>query len=83
MPSTSSHSIRGNRAKSKQNNTLSKRQRQCLQLTAAGFTASAIARQLHISERMVRKHLHCARQKLCASSTVEAVYLATRANLLD
>jgi len=83
MTSTSSHSIKEKRAQRKQNHPLSKRQRQCLQLTAAGFTASAIARQLHISERMVRKHLHCARQKLCASSTVEAVYLATRANLLD
>lgn len=67
----------------KNKNGLTRRQQQCLQLTAAGLTASAIARRLEISERMVRAHLRDARQRLEAHSTAEAVYLALKQNLLE
>ncbi|HAF62381.1 MAG TPA: hypothetical protein DCK95_08645 [Anaerolineaceae bacterium] len=63
--------------------TLTRRQYQCLQLTAAGLTANAIAHRLEISERMVRAHLRDARLRLDARSTAEAVYLALKQNLLE
>ena len=62
---------------------LSRRQRQCLSATAAGMTGRAIARQLGISERMVRFHLEGARQRLGAESTAQAVYLAAKLALID
>lgn len=68
---------------SKNKNGLTRRQQQCLQLTATGLTASAIARRLGISERMVRAHLRDARQRLEAHSTAEAVYIALKQNLLE
>ncbi len=68
---------------SKNTSGLTRRQNQCLQLTAAGLTATAIARRLGISERMVRTHLRDARQRLNAHSTAEAVYLALKQNILE
>jgi len=62
---------------------LSRRQRQCLSATASGLTGRAIARQLGISERMVRFHLEGARQRLGAESTAQAVYLAAKLALID
>jgi DNA-binding CsgD family transcriptional regulator len=62
---------------------LTKRQNECLQLLAAGLTARGIARRLGITERMVRKHLHGARLRLEARSTVEAVYIALKQDILD
>ncbi len=68
---------------SKNTSGLTRRQNQCLQLTAAGLTATVIARRLGISERMVRTHLRDARQRLNAHSTAEAVYLALKQNILE
>jgi DNA-binding CsgD family transcriptional regulator len=62
---------------------LSRRQRQCLSATASGLPAKAVARQLGISERMVRWHLESARQRLGAGSTAQAVYLAAKLELID
>jgi len=62
---------------------LTRRQCQCLQLTAAGLTANGIACRLGISERMVRAHLRDARHRLDARSTAEAVYLALKQDLLE
>jgi len=66
----------------KVNILLTPRQNECLQLTARGFTARAIALHLGISERMVRAHLEGARQRLMASSTTQAVYLATKRGII-
>jgi len=62
---------------------LTRRQRQCLSATASGLTGRAIARQLGISERMVRVHLEGARQRLGADSTAQAIYLAVKLALID
>ena len=63
--------------------TLTRRQRDCLQYIADGYTARHIGYRLGISERMVRFHLEKARIKIGVSSTVQAVYLATKAGLID
>ena len=68
------------------NNTtiyLTKRQKECLKLTAEGLTAQAIAGRLDISVRMVRWHLQQAREKLDAVSSAQAVLNAYKAGLLD
>ncbi|NMC29016.1 MAG: response regulator transcription factor [Pelolinea sp.] len=63
--------------------TLTRRQNECLRLTASGLTARAIARQLGITERMVRVHLSAVRDRLGAHSTAEAVYTALKQDILD
>ena len=63
--------------------SITRRQRECLQYIADGRTARNIAYRLGISERMVRFHLEGARFRLGASSTTQAVYLATKARLID
>jgi len=62
---------------------LTPRQRDCLQYIADGYTARHIGYRLGISQRMVRFHLEKARNKLGVSSTIQAVYLATKAGLID
>lgn len=62
---------------------LTARQKDCLQYTADGYTGRSIAHRLGISERMVRFHLERARLKLNASSTIQAVHLATKLELID
>lgn len=62
---------------------ITRRQRECLQYIADGRTARNIAYRLGISERMVRFHLEGVRFRLGASSTTQAVYLATKAGLID
>ena len=62
---------------------LTQRQRQCLRYIADGYTARNIGYRLGISERMVRFHLEAARNRLNAGSTTQAVYLATKAGLID
>ncbi len=52
---------------------LTKRERQCLILTAEGFRVHLIAKQLHISERTVNFHLHNANKKLGAKNKYLAV----------
>ena len=61
---------------------LSRRQRQCLLMTAEGWTADAIAVELGISTRMVRWHLRAVRERLGAVSTSQAVHLAVKRGLL-
>ncbi len=58
------------------------RQKQCLQLTAEGWTADAISIELGISTRMVRWHLRGVRQRLGAASSSQAVHLAVKKGLL-
>jgi len=64
-------------------NTLTHRQRECLQYIADGHTGRSIAHRLGISERMVRFHLEGARLRLNAGSTTQAVHLATKLGLID
>ena len=62
---------------------LTRRQRECLQYTADGYTGRKVAHRLGISLRMVRFHLESARQRLNASSTTQAVYLAAKSGIID
>ena len=62
---------------------LTKRQMECLRMTANGMTAQAIGHELEISVRMVRWHLQRAREQLGAASSAQAVHKALRAGLLD
>lgn len=62
---------------------LTPRQHDCLQYIADGYTARYIGYRLGISERMVRFHLEQARLKLGVCSTIQAVYQATKAGLID
>ena len=61
---------------------LTKRQNECLQLAALGFSERAIAKKLGITERMVRTHLCKAREHLEAHSVAEAVYNALKQDML-
>jgi LuxR family quorum sensing-dependent transcriptional regulator len=62
---------------------LTRRQHECLQYIADGYTGRSIAHRLGISERMVRFHLEGARLRLNAGSTTQAVYLATKSGMID
>jgi DNA-binding CsgD family transcriptional regulator len=62
---------------------LTQRQKTCLSLVAEGKTARGIALELGISVRMVRWHLQCARSRLGAVSSAQAVYLANKAGLME
>jgi DNA-binding CsgD family transcriptional regulator len=62
---------------------LTRRQKECLRMTADGMTAQAIASTIGISVRMVRWHLKEARERLDAASSAQAVHLADKAGLLD
>ena len=72
-----------NKKKSNSTLALTRRQRECLQYTADGYTGRRIAQRLGISIRMVRFHLERARQRLNASSTAQAVYLAAKSRIID
>jgi len=62
---------------------LTSRQKQCLQRVATGATVHMIAKQLGITERMVRGHLHNTRKRLEAHSTAEAIYIALKMDILE
>nr|WP_281181051.1 helix-turn-helix transcriptional regulator [Micromonospora rhizosphaerae] len=51
---------------------LTPRERDVLALVAQGWTNQRIGRRLGITERTVRKHLECGRDKIGASSRAEA-----------
>lgn len=51
---------------------LRRRERQCLELCASGFTDAEIARQLEIGVATVRRHIERARVRLGASSRIQA-----------
>jgi DNA-binding CsgD family transcriptional regulator len=72
-----------NNANDRSTPLLTARQKACLQLTAQGLTAQAAAHHLDISVRMVRWHLQQARQRLGASSSAQAVLLASKLGLLE
>ena len=61
---------------------LTKRQNECLQLVALGYSERAIACKLGITDRMVRTHLCKARDRLEAHSIAEAVYNALKQDVL-
>lgn len=61
---------------------LTARERQVLELVAAGLPNKTIARQLGISEHTVKFHVGSVLAKLGASSRTEAVMIATRRGLL-
>lgn len=57
---------------------LSNREREILQLIAAGYSTKSIAAQLHISEHTVAEHAHTILKKLDAKNRAEAVAIALR-----
>jgi len=61
---------------------LSEQERNILRLLAQGKTAANVARELGITIRTLRNHLHHANQKLHTRSRLEAVTQATRRGLL-
>ena len=61
---------------------LSKREIECLNWTARGKDAPAVAETLAISEHTVRDYLKSAKKKLSCSTIAQAVYEATRLNLI-
>ncbi|NMB61647.1 MAG: helix-turn-helix transcriptional regulator [Chloroflexi bacterium] len=81
MVATGPHQDKTKRFKSP--TQLTKRQKQCLQRVAVGNTLRTIAKQLGITERMVRGHLSKVRKKLDARSTAEAVYIAVKLDILE
>jgi DNA-binding NarL/FixJ family response regulator len=62
--------------------TLTARERQVLELVAAGLPNKAIARELGISEHTAKFHVGSLLGKLGAASRTEAVTLATRRGIL-
>jgi len=82
-PPESMSIIMANNANDRNTPLLTARQKACLQLTAQGLTAQAAAHHLGISVRMVRWHLQQARQRLGASSSAQAVLLASKLGLLE
>lgn len=62
---------------------LTSREREVLELVAAGLPNKAIARQLHISEHTAKFHVGSLLAKLGAGSRTEAVTLATRRGILS
>jgi DNA-binding NarL/FixJ family response regulator len=62
--------------------TLTAREREVLELVAAGFPNKAIARELGISEHTAKFHVGSLLGKLGAGSRTEAVTLATRRGIL-
>jgi len=62
---------------------LSRRERQCLQLLAAGRLSKQIAAALNISESAVKQYLRSARLKLGASTSHQAVAKASFFELIS
>jgi DNA-binding NarL/FixJ family response regulator len=62
---------------------LSRREREVLQLIAAGQSDAMIALRLHLSETTVKTHVGTLRTRLGARTRAEAVAIASRMNLLD
>jgi LuxR family maltose regulon positive regulatory protein len=62
---------------------LSRREREVLQLIAAGQSDAMIAIRLHLSETTVKTHVGTLRTRLGARTRAEAVAIASRMNLLD
>lgn len=63
--------------------TLSPREREVLELVAAGLPNKAIARSLGISDHTVKFHVSSVLTKLDAGSRTEAVTIATRSGILS
>ena len=66
----------GNHASGRRVRTLSPREREVLGLLARGLTGEQIAERLVLSPETVRTHIRNAREKLGASTRVEAVTMA-------
>ncbi|ARU05245.1 helix-turn-helix transcriptional regulator [Comamonas serinivorans] len=62
---------------------LTKRERQVLQLLALGYSNSAMAEKLYLSDSTVRTHLRSINAKLGARSRTHAVALARQASLVQ
>ena len=63
--------------------SLTARERQVLQLIAAGLPSKQIARELSISERTVKFHSHSLLRKLGAENRAQAVAVAAERGLLE
>ena len=72
-PSNNNHNHHHGRRRAR---TLSPREREVLGLLARGFTGEQIAERLVLSPETVRTHIRNAREKLGASTRVEAVTMA-------
>lgn len=62
---------------------LTEREREVLELVAAGHTAAEIARRLHIAVNTVRAHYAMIRAKFDCHTMAGAVAIALREGLLD
>jgi DNA-binding NarL/FixJ family response regulator len=63
--------------------TLTKRERQVLELVAEGLSQQEIGRRLSIGTETVRAHLQKVRKRLTATTSTQAVAIALRLGLLD
>jgi two-component system, NarL family, nitrate/nitrite response regulator NarL len=62
---------------------LTTREKEILALTAEGYSAPEIARNLHLSTATIKTHLHNLYEKLGVSDRASAVAVAMRRGLLD
>jgi two-component system nitrate/nitrite response regulator NarL len=69
---------RGQTAPATQDNTLTRRESEILQLVAAGMSNKEIANQLTITEGTVKNHVHNALEKLHLTNRVQAAAYAVR-----
>jgi PAS domain S-box-containing protein len=68
--------VDGRRAERRRQRTLSPREREVLAMLARGLTGEQIAERLILSPETIRTHIRNAREKLGASTRVEAVTMA-------
>jgi DNA-binding NarL/FixJ family response regulator len=58
-------------------------ERSCLQAVARGETVAMIADKLGTGTKTVKHHLHSARTKLMATTTIEAIARAMKQGLIE
>jgi PAS domain S-box-containing protein len=75
--------VDGRRLSGRKPRTLSPREREVLGLLARGFTGEQIAERLVLSPETIRTHIRNAREKLGASTRVEAVTMALLAREIE
>jgi PAS domain S-box-containing protein len=75
--------VDGRRLGARRPRTLSPREREVLGLLARGFTGEQIAERLVLSPETIRTHIRNAREKLGASTRVEAVTMALLAREIE
>jgi len=62
---------------------LTPREKECIELAAAGLSSAETAQRLKVADRTVEFHLRNAMRKLGASSKLRAVVLALQKRLIE